>query len=497
LNDWPGCVAFLVKAAEVIEQWAGPILGLAPKVSAGPDTRRRELQNAGTLLRKKEPELVAKLISTHVTWHGLELEGAPPKKPPTTVVYIVDSLKNLNDVSELRRIFRDEFLLAFVSADRETRWHRLKEYRSWVEGKRAEFDDLDAIDRDEKSRKSSVGGAGQETAKLAQLADYFIVNNRNRQELQAGARRIINLLLGGVENSQPTADERRMHLAFSASNSSGCLSRQVGAAIFNPAGDIIGLGHNDVPKTGGGLYSVEDEKRDHRCYLIGDSRCANETLKRQRFDRMEADIFRAIQPNQQTGVHNAIKKSEFQNATEYCRAVHGEMGALLSALRSGAASTIGSTMYVTTYPCHNCAKHILGAGIKRVVYVEPYPKSLAADLHSDGLAIDPPEDEHSEKTVLVPYQGVAPRRFHDFFAWEGSRKDDTGRAIRKSREQRAATPRFALRVYRRTRSLDNFRDVITTAEWQVADEVRRIIRRDTRKKKRARRAGDTGRKERK
>ncbi|MDN3612645.1 hypothetical protein QWZ16_23945 [Vibrio ostreicida] len=29
---------------------------------------------------------------------------------------------------------------------------------------------------------------------------------------------------------------------------------------------------------------------------------------------------------------------------------------------------------VRLFPCHNCAKHIVASGIKRVVYVEPYPK---------------------------------------------------------------------------------------------------------------------------
>ena len=42
-------------------------------------------------------------------------------------------------------------------------------------------------------------------------------------------------------------------------------------------------------------------------------------------------------------------------------------------------------MYVTTFPCHNCAKHIIAAGLERVVYLEPYPKSRAKTLYDEDI----------------------------------------------------------------------------------------------------------------
>ena len=32
-------------------------------------------------------------------------------------------------------------------------------------------------------------------------------------------------------------------------------------------------------------------------------------------------------------------------------------------------------MYMTTFPCHNCAKHIIASGIINVYYIEPYAES--------------------------------------------------------------------------------------------------------------------------
>ena len=79
-----------------------------------------------------------------------------------------------------------------------------------------------------------------------------------------------------------------------------------------------------------------------------------------------------------------LKDTGILDITEYGRAVHAEMEALLSCGRSG-VSTRQCTLYTTTFPCHNCAKHIVASGISRVVFVEPYPKSLANDLHSDAI----------------------------------------------------------------------------------------------------------------
>jgi deoxycytidylate deaminase len=71
------------------------------------------------------------------------------------------------------------------------------------------------------------------------------------------------------------------------------------------------------------------------------------------------------------------------NLTEFGRDVHAEMSAIVSAARRG-TSTEGAYLYCTTFPCHNCAKHIIAAGIRQVVYVEPYAKSFAAEFHLDS-----------------------------------------------------------------------------------------------------------------
>lgn len=49
------------------------------------------------------------------------------------------------------------------------------------------------------------------------------------------------------------------------------------------------------------------------------------------------------------------------------RTVHAEVNAVIQAAYSGAA-TAGSTMYTQFLPCGHCAKILINAGVKRIVY---------------------------------------------------------------------------------------------------------------------------------
>ena len=59
--------------------------------------------------------------------------------------------------------------------------------------------------------------------------------------------------------------------------------------------------------------------------------------------------------------------------------LHAEANAITKLARSGNNSD-GSTLYVTASPCIECAKLIIQAGIKRVVYGEKYRLTVGIDL---------------------------------------------------------------------------------------------------------------------
>ena len=88
-----------------------------------------------------------------------------------------------------------------------------------------------------------------------------------------------------------------------------------------------------------------------------------------------------------------------ERAMTKCTAVHAEVQAILAA--RGRAN--GTTLYTTTFPCFQCAEAISHAGIKWIVYTEPYPDVRSASrLEIAGIKV-------------ARFDGVRSRRFDEFF----------------------------------------------------------------------------------
>ncbi|HOR12870.1 MAG TPA: cytidine/deoxycytidylate deaminase family protein [Clostridia bacterium] len=68
---------------------------------------------------------------------------------------------------------------------------------------------------------------------------------------------------------------------------------------------------------------------------------------------------------------------------ELCYAIHAEQNAIIQAAKLG-VSIDGATLYCTHQPCVICAKMIINAGIRRVVYAEGYPDEFSVDLMSQA-----------------------------------------------------------------------------------------------------------------
>jgi tRNA(Arg) A34 adenosine deaminase TadA len=79
-------------------------------------------------------------------------------------------------------------------------------------------------------------------------------------------------------------------------------------------------------------------------------------------------------------------------------------------------SVLDATLYCTTFPCHMSARHIIASGIKQVVYIEPYPKSLAKELYRKSIQVDFDVEADSDAVVFRPFVGISPNRYLDFFS---------------------------------------------------------------------------------
>lgn len=65
------------------------------------------------------------------------------------------------------------------------------------------------------------------------------------------------------------------------------------------------------------------------------------------------------------------------------RTLHAEQNAILQAAKIG-VSCEGAAIYVTCQPCNGCAKMIINAGIRRVIYEGDYPDEFARHLFRDA-----------------------------------------------------------------------------------------------------------------
>ncbi len=73
---------------------------------------------------------------------------------------------------------------------------------------------------------------------------------------------------------------------------------------------------------------------------------------------------------------------------ELCRATHAEANAIIQAALHG-VSTADATLYCTTAPCSICAKMLINAGVKRIVYKEGYPDRLGLEmLQQAGVKVE-------------------------------------------------------------------------------------------------------------
>ncbi len=395
------------------------------------DKRVRGLQEIGDKLREKfsaaylAEKCVESIATNRIKEKGYKQTEEGIRIPlPRRRAHIIDSLKNPAELNLLRDVYGDVFWLVGVFAPEEVRKKRLIDKGVPKEN----LDVLIAHDEYESERY------GQKVRDTIEEADFFVRNDgENDEQLAKTVGRFLDVLFN-IAVHTPTVDEMAMNSAISAASRSGCLSRQVGAAIYSQNGELVGLGWNDAPRFMGGLYTSENGENDHRCFKWGQRECHNEKKKKKLYESIvkllqaEAALNKDVSAD---SIEKYLATTDIRNLIEYCRSVHAEMEALLSVARTGRDGLKNATMYVTTFPCHNCARHIVASGISKVIYIEPYPKSLALELHSDTISTD--ERDLGKRVVCLQYQGFAPKRIDRFFGHGIERKSD-GKAFNRTKK---------------------------------------------------------------
>ena len=134
-------------------------------------------------------------------------------------------------------------------------------------------------------------------------------------------------------------DKRFMELTEEVSGWASCIRRKVGAIIVRDK-RVMTTGYNGAPS---GIASCVEREECMR-------------------DKM----------NIPSGTH-----------AELCYAAHAEQNAIIQAAKYG-VNIDGATLYCTHQPCVICAKMIINAGIKRVIYKEGYPDEFSMRLFKEA-----------------------------------------------------------------------------------------------------------------
>lgn len=343
---------------------------------------RKKLQDIGNEGRRESP--------SH--WVDRILQGNPPDKD-----LVIDGIRNLGELQALRNRFPMFFLLA-LSASLDVRWSRLQD------GYDKNFKTFERDDR----RDSDEGvPEGQQVTKCVENADYILVNEHDGGSSAQQAVQFYERLEPAIDlmrdvnkrprsyRRPPTNDEVHMATAYAQSHMSLCIKRHVGAIIVSDRNLPLALGYNENPV---GMrpcvheykYCFKDDYVHKKLEKMCGVHCPS-------CGKKHAEL---KEPWKCAGCGDDFKALLFPSRNmERCTAIHAEE----RAIRSLQSRTVENTaLYTTTFPCFQCARYIVDAGIKRVVYVEAYPiEESEGFMKSNGISVEPFEGFKARAFNLV------------------------------------------------------------------------------------------------
>lgn len=217
----------------------------------------------------------------------------------------------------------------------------------------------------------------------------------------------------------PSAIERCMQIAFNAKLNSGCISRQVGAAITDKSFSIKSIGWNDVPQGStpcllrsineliqSPIDSNEIEKNSPKFNTYSEFELTtnesfnyplaknSENIKftQKTFNQnMQLIPSESISAVTDTGKncsycfktrHNSFEGKENQVHT---RSLHAEENAMLQIAKHGGQPLVNGVLFTTASPCELCSKKAYQLGVSTIIYIDPYPGISTSHILNNGF----------------------------------------------------------------------------------------------------------------
>lgn len=224
----------------------------------------------------------------------------------------------------------------------------------------------------------------------------------------------------------PSAIERCMQIAYTAKLNSGCISRQVGAAITDNSYSIKAIGWNDAPEG-----QVPCNLRNRSDLISGRDQPAFSDYEKGNADFRDYIItstreYQTIWENTGRNLSFCFK-SEYNKFTDknnqvHTRALHAEENAFLQLAKNGGTPIKGGKLFTTASPCELCSKKAYQLGISEIYFIDPYP----------GIATKHTLTGGSNNPKLILFKGAIGRAFHNLYTPKLPYKDELA-TLAKSR----------------------------------------------------------------
>ena len=331
------------------------------------------------------------------------------KELKRSTLIVIDAIR-----SNLEAMFFQDryaaFYLAAVSCPDNQRKQRLYKLKF-------SDDDVKSIDKEEyrpRDLNNTTTYSVQDIQACIQRADIYISNPDQNNEVSKYSNlsdqliRFVSLMKRpGIVT--PTSIERCMQLAYTAKLNSGCISRQVGAAITDRNFSVQAIGWNDAPH--GQVPCVLRNRDDLTTGQDQNAYSEYEKNDREYLDHVKKKIAVYI-PIKQSGRNiSYCFKSEYNTLTGvknqvHTRSLHAEENAFLQISKYGGRGIEGGLLFTTASPCELCAKKAYQLGITTIYYIDPYP----------GIAIDHVIHGGTRNPGLVLFSGSIGRAFHRLYS---------------------------------------------------------------------------------
>jgi deoxycytidylate deaminase len=224
----------------------------------------------------------------------------------------------------------------------------------------------------------------------------------------------------------PSSEERCMQLAFTAKYNSGCISRQVGAAISDENYAIKAIGWNDTPEgqIPCALRKIQDLLNNEydfeiaytayeRGYLGNEFRQAVEDNFREKIN-INVDL---LNGRNLCYCFKSIKNSFSEGKNQvHTRSLHAEESAFLQISKYGGQGIRNGILFSTASPCELCSKKAYQLGIKIIYFIDPYPGISNSHILTAG----------SQPIDIRPFNGAIGSAYHKLYHSMMNYKDEIG-----------------------------------------------------------------------